>query len=69
MDNPISRLVLGMFIFIIFLVQMYQMTAFIYKGPRFTASDGQGLCLRVQALETEVTKKPLPCLYERDIQP
>jgi hypothetical protein len=29
-------------------------------GPRFTATDGQTLCLRVQALETN----KLPCEYD-----
>lgn len=32
---------------------------FAAKGPRFTANDGQALCLRVQALE----KNPQPCRY------
>ena len=33
---------------------------FRHQGARFTATDGQELCLRVQALETD--KKP--CEYE-----
>jgi hypothetical protein len=32
-------------------------------GPRFTAIHGQGLCHRVQNLETAVFGKAEPCTY------
>lgn len=32
---------------------------FRHQGARFTAADGQGLCLRVQKLESN----PAPCRY------
>ena len=36
--------------------------AFESKGARFTAENGQELCLRIQALEAD----PKPCEYTKD---
>lgn len=36
---------------------------FAKAGPRFTADDGQRLCLRVRALETKAGGDVLPCDY------
>ena len=36
--------------------------AFEIKGARFTAENGQELCLRIQALEAD----PNPCEYTKD---
>lgn len=36
---------------------------FANAGPRFTANDGQSLCLRVRALETKAGGDVLPCDY------
>lgn len=44
---------------------------FINKGRRFTADYGQDLCLRVQRLEESSDGRivPLPCEYDREIDP
>ena len=48
---------------------VWRMTLFVRKGPRFTAQDGQALCERVRALEATsygyraVGKLPLTCDY------
>jgi hypothetical protein len=47
---------------ILFMLAIYQIIdyfSFRNAGARFTAENGQELCLRIQALET----KPQPCNY------
>lgn len=40
-----------------------KLNSFVNKGPRFTASDGQGLCERVAELEKQLKLPAKPCLY------
>lgn len=39
---------------------------FMGVGPRFTAFHGQGLCQRVQKLETAILGKSEPCTYVQE---
>lgn len=45
--------------------QFYQYNRFVSAGPRFTAYDGQELCLRIEALERAHGLDPKPCHYGR----
>lgn len=42
-----------------------KMMAFMNKGKRFTATDGQDLCLRIQQLERDRGLKPFSCNYDQ----
>jgi hypothetical protein len=43
----------------------FAVNAFINKGKRFTATDGQELCLRIKHLETLYDKSlNIPCNYD-----
>ncbi len=49
---------------IIVCFDIYRIMTFVKQGPRFTANDGQELCLRVQKLEAD----PKPCQYDKPRQ-
>ena len=59
----------GIILFSMISFQFYHYNAFISKGPRFTAYDGQELCERVKRLESESygfkdsNLPQLPCNY------
>lgn len=62
-------LALGMIFSASLIFQAWQLYRFMHQGARFTAQDGQELCLRVQELERrsngyqDAGKTPLPCDY------
>lgn len=45
--------------------QNEQIAAFVAKGGRFTAKDGQALCERVAVLERLAGQLHLPCEYDK----
>lgn len=66
---------LGSIFFILFLVTVIfniyhyilfleETKKFISKGKRFTASDGQELCLRIQSLEQQTFVQEKECNYK-----
>lgn len=62
MTSNIRKIILYVFCAIFFAMvtfDFYRIMSFIKQGARFTADDGQELCLRIQALETD----PRPCKY------
>lgn len=42
----------------------YKIKDFMNKGARFTSSDGQSLCVRIQKLE-KFHQAELPCNYDK----
>ena len=64
-------IVLGIVFSLSLIFQIWQLYRFVSAGPRFTAQDGQELCMRVQALESvsygyrDSGKQPLNCDYSK----
>jgi len=59
MKSNWPTLVLGAVVTVMMIFMMLDYFLFRHQGARFTATDGQALCERVQALESS----PAPCQY------
>jgi hypothetical protein len=59
----VFEIVLAVFIGLLFAYQMLDFWVFRHAGARFTAKDGDELCLRVQALEKHAGIPVSECSY------